>query len=136
MSAKRILFDVKAREAIKRGVDKSAYAVRVTMGPRGRNVLLDKGFGSPTITKDGATVAKEVELEDKFENIGAEFMKEIATKTESMAGDGTTTAGVLAKTIIEEGFNSVSGKANPLLLKSGIDEAVKEISKNLQEMSE
>ena len=80
MSAKRILFDAKAREAIKRGVDKSANAVRVTMGPRGRNVLLDRGFGSPTITKDGATVAKEVELEDKFENIGAEFVKEIATK--------------------------------------------------------
>ena len=131
MSAKRILFDAKAREAIKRGVDKSANAVRVTLGPRGRNVLLDRGFGSPTITKDGATVAKEVELEDKFENIGAELMKEIATKTESVAGDGTTTAVVLAQAMIAEGFSVVASGANPIALKRGMEKAVEAISDEL-----
>ncbi len=136
MSAKRILFDAKAREAIKRGVDKSANAVRVTMGPRGRNVLLDRGFGSPTITKDGATVAKEVELEDKFENIGAEFVKEIATKTESVAGDGTTTAVVLAQAMIAEGFSVVASGANPIALKRGMEKAVEAISAELAAASQ
>ncbi|OHA52938.1 MAG: chaperonin GroL [Candidatus Terrybacteria bacterium RIFCSPLOWO2_01_FULL_40_23] len=135
MSAKRILFDAKAREAIKRGIDKSANAVKVTLGPRGRNVLLDRGFGSPTITKDGATVAKEIELENKFENIGAEFMKEIATKTESIAGDGTTTAVVLAQALVKEGFSEVTSGANPLALKRGMDKATEALSEILDKAS-
>src|SRR3989344_2501712 len=135
MSAKRILFDAKAREAIKRGIDKSANAVKVTLGPRGRNVLLDRGFGSPTITKDGATVAKEIELENKFENIVAEFMKEIATKTESIAGDGTTTAVVLAQALVKEGFSEVTSGANPLALKRGMDKATEALSEILDKAS-
>ncbi|OHA47190.1 MAG: chaperonin GroL [Candidatus Terrybacteria bacterium RIFCSPLOWO2_01_FULL_44_24] len=135
MSAKRILFDANAREIIKRGIDKSANAVRVTLGPRGRNVLLDRGFGSPTVTKDGATVAKEIELEDKFENIGAEFIKEIATKTESVAGDGTTTAVVLAQAMIAEGFSVVASGANPLVLKRGMDKVVGALSDILDKSS-
>src|SRR6266850_1623474 len=102
--AKQILFDEAARSALKRGVDKLANAVIVTLGPKGRNVVLDKGYGSPTITKDGVTVAKEIELEDKFENIGAELIKEVASKTNDTAGDGTTTAVVLAQAILSEGF--------------------------------
>ncbi len=134
MSAKRILFDTIAREALKRGIDKAASAVKVTLGPKGRNVLMDRGFGSPVVTKDGATVAKEVELEDKFENLGAEFIKEIATKTESVAGDGTTTAVVLAQSMIEEGFSAVASGANPLILKRGMDKVVDAIGVILSEV--
>ncbi len=134
MSAKRILFDTVAREALKRGIDKAASAVKVTLGPKGRNVLMDRGFGSPVVTKDGATVAKEVELEDKFENLGAEFIKEIATKTESVAGDGTTTAVVLAQSMIEEGFSAVASGANPLVLKRGMDKVVDAIGAILSEV--
>ena len=122
--AKQIIYKEEAREALKRGVDKIANAVKVTLGPKGRNVVLDKGFGAPTITKDGVTVAKEIELKDKFENIGAELIKEVASKTNDIAGDGTTTATVLAQAIVAEGFSAVNSGANPLVLKKGMDKAV------------
>ena len=122
--AKQIYYKDQARESLKRGVDKIANAVKVTLGPKGRNVVLDKGFGSPTITKDGVTVAKEVELKNKFENIGAELIKEVASKTNDVAGDGTTTAVVLAQAVVAEGFSAVNSGANPLVLKKGMDKAV------------
>ncbi|MBI2674537.1 MAG: chaperonin GroEL [Candidatus Yanofskybacteria bacterium] len=122
--AKQISYKTDARDALKRGVDKIANAVKVTLGPKGRNVVLDKGFGSPTITKDGVTVAKEIELKNKFENIGAELIKEVASKTNDVAGDGTTTATVLAQAIVAEGFSAVNSGANPLVLKRGMDKAV------------
>ncbi len=122
--AKQIYYKEQAREALKRGVDKIANAVKVTLGPKGRNVVLDKGYGAPTITKDGVTVAKEIELKDKFENVGAELIKEIASKTNDVAGDGTTTATVLAQAIVAEGFSAVNSGANPLVLKKGMDKAV------------
>ncbi len=122
--SKQIFYKDQARDALKRGVDKIANAVKVTLGPKGRNVVLDKGFGSPTITKDGVTVAKEIELKDKFENIGAELVKEVASKTNDVAGDGTTTATVLAQAIVAEGFSAVNSGANPLVLKRGMDKAV------------
>lgn len=123
MGAKQIQYKEQAREALKRGVDKIANAVKVTLGPKGRNVLLDRGFGSPVITKDGVTVAKEIELKDKFENIGAELIREVASKTNDIAGDGTTTATVLAQAIVAEGFSAVNSGANPLVLKRGMDKA-------------
>ena len=116
--AKQILYREEARQAIKRGVDKLADAVKVTLGPRGRNVVLDKGFGAPTITKDGVTVAKEIELEDKFENIGAELIKEVANKTNDVAGDGTTTATLLAQVMVAAGIKNVTAGANPLGLSA------------------
>lgn len=122
--SKQIYYKEEAREALKRGVDKVANAVKVTLGPKGRNVILDKGFGSPTITKDGVTVAKEIELKDKFENVGADLIKEVASKTNDVAGDGTTTATVLAQAIVAEGFSAVNSGANPLVLKRGMDKAV------------
>ncbi|MEK7579924.1 MAG: chaperonin GroEL [Patescibacteria group bacterium] len=122
--AKQIQYKEEAREALKRGVDKIANAVKVTLGPKGRNVVLDKSFGAPIITKDGVTVAKEIELKDKFENIGAELIKEVASKTNDVAGDGTTTATVLAQAIVAEGFSAVNSGANPMVLKKGIDKAV------------
>jgi len=122
--AKQIFYKEEAREALKRGVDKVANAVKVTLGPKGRNVVIDKGFGSPTITKDGVTVAKEIELKDKFENVGADLVKEVASKTNDVAGDGTTTATVLAQAIVSEGFSAVNSGANPLVLKKGMDKAV------------
>lgn len=122
--AKQIYYKEEAREALKRGVDKVANAVKVTLGPRGRNVVIDKGFGSPTITKDGVTVAKEIDLKDKFENVGAELIKEVASKTNDIAGDGTTTATVLAQAIVAEGFSAVNSGANPVVLKRGMDKAV------------
>lgn len=121
--SKIISYKEDAREALKRGVDKLANAVKVTLGPRGRNVVLDRGFGSPVITKDGVTVAKEVELEDKIENVGAELVKEVASKTGDVAGDGTTTATVLAQAIVSEGFSAVASGANPMSLKRGMDRA-------------
>lgn len=121
--SKVISYKEDAREALKRGVDKLANAVKVTLGPRGRNVILDRGFGSPVITKDGVTVAKEVELEDKLENVGTELVKEVASKTGDIAGDGTTTATVLAQAIVAEGFSAVASGANPMLLKKGMDKA-------------
>ncbi len=122
--AKQILYKQEAREALKRGVDKIANAVKVTLGPKGRNVILDRGFGSPIITKDGVTVAKEIELKDKFENIGANLIREVASRTNDVAGDGTTTATVLAQAIVAEGFSAVNAGANPLALKKGMDKAV------------
>ncbi len=130
--AKQILFDESARQALKRGVDKLANAVKVTLGPKGRNVVLDKGFGSPTITKDGVTVAKEIELEDKFENIGAELVKEVASKTGDVAGDGTTTATVLAQAIFAEGVKNVAAGANPTILRRGIERGVEAVVKFLK----
>ena len=130
--SKQILYKEQAREALKRGVDKIANAVKVTLGPKGRNVVLDKGFGAPTITKDGVTVAKEIELKDKFENIGAELIKEVASKTGDIAGDGTTTATVLAQAIVAEGFSAVNSGANPMVLKHGIDKAVECVIKQLK----
>jgi len=131
--AKQIFFDEQARQALKRGVDKLANAVKVTLGPKGRNVVLDKGFGSPSITKDGVTVAKEIELEDKFENIGAELVKEVASKTNDVAGDGTTTATVLAQAIITEGLKNVTAGTNPLSIRRGIEKGVEAIVRELKE---
>jgi len=125
--AKQIIFDEKARQALKRGVDQLANAVKVTLGPKGRNVVIDKGYGSPMITKDGVTVAKEVELEDKFENLGAELVKEVASKTNDVAGDGTTTATVLAQAMIAEGIKNITAGANPLAVKRGIEKGVEAI---------
>ena len=135
MAAKEIKYSVKAREAIMRGVDTLADAVKVTMGPRGRNVILEKTFGAPNITKDGVTVAKEVELEDKFENMGAQMVKEVASKTSDVAGDGTTTATVLAQAIYREGQKLVAAGLNPMALKRGIDLAVEAVTDELKKMS-
>ncbi|HHP7238653.1 chaperonin GroEL [Longibacter sp.] len=129
--SKQILFDAPAREALKRGVDTLANAVKVTLGPKGRNVILEKSFGSPTITKDGVTVAKEIELENRIENIGAQMVKEVASKTSDVAGDGTTTATVLAQAIINTGLKNVTAGANPMDLKRGIDAAVRAIVADL-----
>ncbi len=131
--AKQILFDEKARASLKRGVDKLADAVKVTLGPKGRNVALDKGYGSPVITCDGVTVAKEIELEDKFENMGAQLLQEVASKTNDVAGDGTTTAVVLAQAIIKEGLKNVAAGANPITIKRGIEKGVEAIVKELKE---
>lgn len=133
--AKQILYSEEARQAIKRGVDKLANTVKVTLGPRGRNVVLDKSYGAPTITKDGVSVAKEIELPDKFENIGAELVKEVASKTNDVAGDGTTTATVLAQEIVTEGLKNVTAGANPLGIKRGIDKAVEVAVKELRSIA-
>ncbi|MEQ8768487.1 MAG: chaperonin GroEL, partial [Planctomycetota bacterium] len=135
MAAKKIAFDYEAREAIRSGVKKLARAVKVTLGPRGRNVIIEKSFGSPTVTKDGVTVAKEIELEDAYENMGAQMVKDVASKTSDVAGDGTTTATVLAEAIFEEGLKNVTAGANPMSLKRGIDQAVATLIKDLQRMS-
>ncbi len=131
--AKVIVFDEEARQALKRGVDKLANAVKVTLGPKGRNVVINHGYGSPTITKDGVTVAKEVELEDKLENIGAELVKEVASKTNDVAGDGTTTATVLAQAMIAEGLKNITAGANPLAVKRGMEKAMEAVVKELRE---
>jgi chaperonin GroEL len=133
--AKYIKFDIEARDALKRGVDALANAVKVTLGPKGRNVVIDKKFGSPTITKDGVTVAKEIELEDAVENMGAQMVKEVASKTADIAGDGTTTATVLAQEIVSTGLKNVAAGANPMDLKRGIDKAVKAVVNELQKQS-
>ena len=127
MAAKEVKFSVDARDRMLRGVDILANAVRVTLGPKGRNVVLDKSFGAPRITKDGVTVAKEIELEDKFENMGAQMVREVASKTSDVAGDGTTTATVLAHAIVKEGAKAVAAGMNPMDLKRGIDLAVEAI---------
>ncbi|MBM3204618.1 chaperonin GroEL [Candidatus Uhrbacteria bacterium] len=131
--SKVIVFNEEARQALKRGVDKLANAVKVTLGPKGRNVVIDHGYGSPTITKDGVTVAKEVELEDKQENIGAELVKEVASKTNDVAGDGTTTATVLAQAMIAEGLKNITAGANPLAVKRGMEKALDAVVKELKE---
>ena len=135
MSAKMIEFDTAAREAIRRGVHTLAKAVKVTLGPSGRNVVIEKSFGSPTVTKDGVTVAKEIELEDPFENLGAQLVKEVASKTSTVAGDGTTTATVYAEAIYEEGLRNVTAGANPTHLKRGIDKAVDAVLSYLKNIS-
>src|ERR1700726_366206 len=132
MAAKDVRFAGDAREKMLRGVDILANAVKVTLGPKGRNVVLDKSFGAPRITKDGVTVAKEIELEDKFENMGAQMVREVASKTNDLAGDGTTTATVLAQAIVREGAKSVAAGMNPMDLKRGIDLAVAAVVKDLE----
>ncbi|MFO0846164.1 MAG: chaperonin GroEL [Gemmataceae bacterium] len=134
MAAKQIAFDQEAREAMRRGVSKLARAVKVTLGPKGRNVILQKSFGSPTVTKDGVTVAKEIELEDKYENMGARMVREVASKTSDVAGDGTTTATVLAEAIYNEGLRAVVSGANPMLMKRGIEKAVEDVVAQLKGM--
>lgn len=131
--SKTIVFNEEARQALKRGVDKLANAVKVTLGPKGRNVVIDRGYGSPTITKDGVTVAKEVELEDKIENMGAELVKEVASKTNDVAGDGTTTATVLAQAMIAEGLKNITAGAKPLSVKRGIEKAVEALIAELRD---
>ena len=133
--AKQIIFDTDARDAMLRGVEKLSNAVKVTLGPKGRNVILDKKFGSPAVTKDGVTVAKEIELEDSFENMGAQMVKEVASKTSDIAGDGTTTATVLAEAIYREGLKNVTAGANPMSLKRGIDKAVDALVSSLVKLS-
>ncbi|MEH6406681.1 MAG: chaperonin GroEL [Leeuwenhoekiella sp.] len=133
--AKNIKFDIEARDGIKRGVDALANAVKVTLGPKGRNVIISKSFGSPQVTKDGVTVAKEIELADPLENMGAQMVKEVASKTNDLAGDGTTTATVLAQAIVQEGLKNVAAGANPMDLKRGIDKAVAAITKDLEEQT-
>src|SRR5690625_5290400 len=124
MSAKELKYGEEARKALEKGVNELADAVRVTLGPKGRNVVIDKKWSSPTITNDGVTIAREIELEDAFENMGAQLLKEVSTKTNDVAGDGTTTATVLAQAMIREGLKNVAAGANPQLLKRGIDTAV------------
>src|SRR6201982_1970830 len=127
MAAKQLQFDENARHTLLRGVEKLAKAVKATLGPSGRNVILDKKFGSPTIPKDGVTVAKEIELEDPYENMGAQLVREVASKTSDVAGDGTTTATILAQAIFREGVKNVTAGANPMDLKRGIDRAVETV---------
>lgn len=133
--AKQLIYSEHARDALRHGVDKLANAVKVTLGPKGRNVVLDRGFGSPTITKDGVTVAKEIELKDKYENVGAELVKEVASKTNDVAGDGTTTATLLAQAIVAEGIKNVAAGANPMLVKRGMDRAVDTVVLALRDIS-
>ncbi|MFM7736567.1 MAG: TCP-1/cpn60 chaperonin family protein, partial [Alphaproteobacteria bacterium] len=133
MAAKIVRFGSDAREKVLHGVNILADAVTVTLGPKGRNVVLEKSFGAPNITKDGVTVAKEVELEDKFENMGAQMVKEVASKTSDIAGDGTTTATVLAEAIFNEGLKAVVAGTNPMLMKRGIERAVEDIVAKLKE---
>ena len=133
--AKQILFDEEARRALERGVDALANALKVTLGPKGRNVVLDKKFGAPTITNDGVTIARDIELEDPFENMGAQLVKEVATKTNDIAGDGTTTATLLAQAMVHEGLRNVAAGANPMILKKGIEQAVKALVEEIKKKS-
>ena len=135
MAAKEILFQENARAQIAHGVNTLANAVKVTLGPRGRNVVIEKSWGAPTVTKDGVTVAKEIELENKFENMGAQMVKEVASKTSDSAGDGTTTATVLAQAIFREGSKLVAAGHNPMEIKRGIDKAVEAIVQSLKKMA-
>src|SRR5713101_5511943 len=133
--AKQLLFDEEARHALRRGIDALADAVKITLGPKGRNVVLDKKFGSPTITNDGVTIAKDIELEDPFENIGAQLAKEVATKTNDVAGDGTTTATVLAQAIVHEGLKNLAAGANPMILRHGLEKGVEAVIEEIKSMS-
>ncbi|NMD00705.1 MAG: chaperonin GroEL, partial [Bacteroidales bacterium] len=133
--AKEILYSIESRDSLKKGIDKLANAVKVTLGPRGRNVVIEKKFGAPQVTKDGVTVAKEIELKDPFENMGAQLLREVASKTSDNAGDGTTTATVLAQAIINIGIKNVTAGANPMELKRGIDKAVASVVASLRKMS-
>ncbi|MCK4747566.1 MAG: chaperonin GroEL, partial [Bacteroidales bacterium] len=134
--AKEIKFDMEARDQLKSGIDQLTNAVKITLGPKGRNVIIEKKFGAPQVTKDGVTVAKEVDLEDPIENVGAQMVKEVASKTNDDAGDGTTTATVLAQSIVQVGLKNVTAGANPMDLKRGIDKAVIEVVKNLKAQSQ
>ena len=133
--AKDILFNIESRDGLKKGVDALSNAVKVTLGPKGRNVVIEKSYGAPQITKDGVTVAKEIELNDPVENMGAQLVKEVASKTNDLAGDGTTTATVLAQSIVATGLKNVTAGANPLDLKRGIDKAVAAVVASLKKMS-
>lgn len=133
--AKEIKFNEEARRSLERGVNALADAVKVTLGPKGRNVVLEKKFGAPTITNDGVTIARDIELEDPFENMGAQLVKEVATKTNDVAGDGTTTATVLAQAMVREGMRNVAAGANPMVLKKGIQKAVDVLVEELQAVS-
>jgi chaperonin GroEL len=133
--AKQIIYNEEARRALERGVNALANTVTVTLGPKGRNVVLDKKFGSPQITNDGVTIAREIELDDPFENMGAQLVKEVATKTNDIAGDGTTTATLLAQAIIRDGLKNVAAGANPMIMKRGIEKAVAVALKELESMS-
>ena len=133
---KEIKFDIEARDGLKKGVDALANAVKVTLGPKGRNVIINKSFGAPHVTKDGVSVAKEIELEDALENMGAQMVKEVASKTSDMAGDGTTTATVLAQIMISEGLRNITAGANPMELKRGIEDAVAKVVEFIAEISE
>jgi len=133
--AKQLYFEETARRSLKKGIDRLADAVRVTLGPKGRNVVLDKKFGSPTITNDGVTIARDIELEDPFENMGAQLVKEVATKTDDVAGDGTTTAVVLAHAMVTEGLRNVTAGANPMQIKGGIEKAVDAIVDEIKRVS-
>src|SRR6201992_2482503 len=135
MAAKDVRFGADAREKMLRGVDILADAVKVTLGPKGRNVVLDKSFGAPRITKDGVTVAKEIELSDKFENMGAQMVREVASKTSTVAGDGTTTATILAHAMVREGIKAVAAGMNPMDLKRGLDLAVSAVVKDIEKRS-
>src|SRR5882762_5742487 len=136
MAAKQLEFNTEARARLKRGVDQLAEAVKVTLGPKGRNVVIDKKFGSPTVTKDGVTVAKEIELDDPIENMGAQMVKEVASKTADVAGDGTTTATVLAQAMITAGLKNVAAGANPMDLKRGMDKASVAVIEHLKSQSQ
>ena len=133
--AKQLIFDETARRSLKRGIDRLADAVKVTIGPKGRNVVLDKKFGSPTITNDGVTIARDIELEDPFENMGAQLLKEVATKTDDVAGDGTTTAVVLGQAMVAEGLRVVTAGANPMVVKRGIEAAVEAVVEEIKKQS-
>src|SRR3989449_3767115 len=133
--AKSVAFDVDARQGLKRGIDIVAESVRITLGPKGRNVVLEKKFGAPTVTNDGVTIVREIELKDPQENTGAQLLREVATKTNDVAGDGTTTATLLAQTMINEGFRNVAAGANPMQLKVGIEKAVEAVVDEIQKPS-
>src|SRR5512138_1582747 len=135
MAAKQIVYSEGARQAILRGVNQLADAVKVTLGPKGRNVVLEKKYGGPTVTKDGVTVAKEIELRDPLENMGAQMVREVASKTSDIAGDGTTTATILAQSVYREGVKSVAAGANPMALKRGIERAVEAVVEEVKKMS-
>src|SRR5690348_2459537 len=133
--AKTVTFDVEARQALKKGIDIVASSVRITLGPKGRNVVLEKKFGAPTVTNDGVTIVREIELKDNMENTGAQLLREVATKTNDVAGDGTTTATILAQTMINEGFRNVTAGANPMQLKIGIEKAVEAVVDEVKKLS-
>ena len=135
MAAKMIIYGQEARKALEKGVDTLANAVRVTLGPRGRNVVLDKKFGSPTITNDGVTIAKDIELPDMFENMGAQLVREVASKTNDVAGDGTTTATVLAQAMVHAGMKNVTAGANPMFIKRGIEKVVERVVEAIKGMA-
>src|SRR5438552_10848111 len=135
ITGKAVAFDVEARQGLKRGIDVVAQAVRITLGPRGRNVVLEKKFGAPTVTNDGVTIVREIDLKDPWENTGAQLLREVATKTNDVAGDGTTTATLLAQTMINEGFRNVAAGANPMQLKVGIEKAVSIVVDEIKRLS-